>query len=102
MLFAHPIKILSDFYNHDKSLPEYLLWNTAYDDYRGFSKIIMYFDGDEIFSAEAPEYEKLFLRCSINDYTIHIEPGLFHTYPMFPFVKEGKQGENDIIEHLKK
>lgn len=47
---------------------------------------------DGIFAAEAPEYEKAFIRCGIKDYTIHLEPRLFHAYPMFPFVKEGKKG----------
>lgn len=61
----------------------------------------MYFGGDEIFAAEAPEYEKAFIRCGVKDYTIHVEQGLFHAYSMFTFVKEGKKGEDEIIEYLK-
>lgn len=73
----------------------------AEDDYTGFPKIIMYFGGDEIFVAEAPEYEKAFRRCGVKDYTVHVEPGLFHGYPMFFFVKEGRRGEDEIIGYLK-
>ena len=101
MMSADSVKAWSDYYNHDGTLPSYLLGCAATDDYTGFPKIIMYFGGDEIFAAEAPDYEKAFDRCGVNDYTIHVEPGLFHSYPFFTFLKEGKQGENEIIEHLK-
>lgn len=101
MMFADSIKAWPDYYNHDGSLPSYLLGCAETDDYTGFPKIIMYFGGDEIFAAEAPEYEKAFQRCGVKDYTIHVQPGLFHAYPFFTFVKEGKQGEDEIIGHLK-
>lgn len=48
------------------------LGDAAEDDYTGFPKIIMYFGGDEIFAAEAPEYEKAFRRCGVRDYTMHV------------------------------
>lgn len=100
MMFADAVKVWSDYYNHDGSLPSYLLGCAATDDYTGFPKVIMYFGEDEIFAAEAPDYAKAFDRCGV-DYTIHVEPGLFHAYPFFTFVKEGKQGEDEIIGHLK-
>lgn len=101
MMYARFMKIFPDFYNHDNKLPGYLLGCAATDDYTGFPRIIMYFGGDEIFAAEAPEYEKAFIRCGVRDYTIHVEPGLFHAYPMFTFIKEGKKGEDEIIGYLK-
>lgn len=102
MMYARSMKIFPDFYDHDNKLPQYLCGCAAEDDYTGFPKIIMYFGGDEIFAAEAPEYEKAFIRCGVKDYTIHVEPGLFHAYPMFTFVREGKKGEDEIIEYLKR
>ena len=101
MMSADSVRSWSDYYNHDGSLPSYLLGCAATDNYTGFPKIIMYFGGDEIFAAEASEYKKAFDRCGVKDYTIHVEPGLFHAYPFFTFVKEGKQGEDEIIGHLK-
>jgi acetyl esterase/lipase len=89
------------FYNHDGTVPEYLLGNAAEDDYTGFPKIRMYFGGDEIFSGEAPEYEKAFRRCGVKDFDIHVEPGLIHAYPFFTFIKEGKHGEDELITLLK-
>lgn len=41
------------------------------------------------------------VRKLVRDYTVHVEPGLFHGYPMFSFVKEGRQGEDEIIGYLK-
>ena len=48
-----------DYYNHDGSLPSYLLGCAATDDYTGFPRIIMYFGGDEIFAAEASHLRKV-------------------------------------------
>lgn len=101
MMYARFMKIFPDFYNHDHKLPGYLCGCAAEDDYTGFPKIIMYYGGDEIFAGEAPEYEKAFIRCGVKDYTIHVEPGVFHAYPMFPFLKRGKKGEDEIIGYLK-
>ena len=101
MMYADSTKAWTDYYNHDGSLPSYLLGCAATDDYTGFPKIIMYFGGDEIFAAEAPDYEKAFERCGVKDYTIHVESGLFHAYPFFTFIREGKQGEDEIIRYLK-
>lgn len=101
MMSAADMKLFPTFYDPQGTLPKYLWGCAAEDDYTGFPKIIMYFGGDEIFAAEAPEYEKAFQRCGVKDYTIHVEPGLFHGYPMFPFIKEGKKGEDELIGYLK-
>jgi acetyl esterase/lipase len=89
------------FYNHDGKVPPHLLGNAAEDDYTGFPKIRMYFGGDEIYAAEAPEYEAAFRRCGVKDFDVHVEPGMFHCYSFFTFLKEGKRGEDELIELLK-
>jgi acetyl esterase/lipase len=89
------------FYNHDGTVPPHLLGNAAEDDYTGFPKIRMYFGGDEIYAAEAPEYEAAFRRCRVKDFDVHVEPGLFHCYSFFTFLKEGKRGEDELIALLK-
>lgn len=101
MMSAASMKLFPKFYDPEGKYPKYLWGCAAEDDYTGFPKIIMYFGGDEIFAAEAPEYEKAFQRCGVKDYTVHVEPGLFHGYPMFSFVKEGRKGEDEIIGYLK-
>jgi acetyl esterase/lipase len=89
------------FYNHDGTVPPHLLGNAAEDDYTGFPKIRMYFGGDEIYAAEAPEYEAAFRRCGVKDFDVHVEPGMFHCFSFFTFVKEGKRGEDELIALLK-
>jgi acetyl esterase/lipase len=89
------------FYNHDGTVPPHLLGNAAEDDYTGFPKIRMYFGGDEIYAAEAPEYEAAFRRCGVKDFDVHVEPGMFHCYSFFTFLKEGKRGEDELIALLK-
>jgi acetyl esterase/lipase len=101
MMHADDMDKFAVFYNHDGTVPEHLLGNAAEDDYTGFPKIRMYFGGDEIYAAEAPEYEAAFRRCGVKDFDIHIEPGLFHCYPFFSFVKEGKRGEDELITLLR-
>lgn len=98
---ASMMESLSDWLDHNKDLPEYYWGNAKTDDYTGFPRIRMIFGGDEIFAAEAPAYEEAFRRCKVEDYDIHVEPGMFHAYPMFSFVKEGKQGEDYLLELLK-
>jgi acetyl esterase/lipase len=101
MMHASDMDKFAVFYNHDGTVPRHLLGNAAEDDYTGFPKIRMYFGGDEIFAGEAPEFEAAFRRCGVKDFDIHIEPGLFHAYSFFTFVKEGKRGEDELIELLK-
>jgi acetyl esterase/lipase len=101
MMHADDMRRFEKFYNHDGTVPPHLLGNAAEDDYTGFPKIRMYFGGDEIFAAEAPEYEKAFRRCGVKDFNVHVEPGLFHAYPFFAFVKEGKRGEDELIALLR-
>jgi acetyl esterase/lipase len=101
MMHADDMDQFAIFYNYDGTVPGHLLGNAAEDDYTGFPRIRMYFGGDEIFAGEAPEYEKAFRRCKVKDFVIHVEPGLFHAYPFFTFVKEGKRGEDELIALLK-
>lgn len=101
MMSASVMKAFPEYYNPDHKYPKYLWGCAAEDNYSGFPKIVMFFGGDEIFAAEAEEYEKAFRRCKVKDYTIHVEPGMFHAYPMFTFLKEGKKGESDLMEYLK-
>jgi acetyl esterase/lipase len=101
MMHADAMDKFAIFYNHDGAVPDHLLGNAAEDDYTGFPKIRMYFGGDEIFAGEAPEYEAAFRRCGVKDFDIHIESGLFHAYPFFTFVREGKRGEDELIALLR-
>ena len=98
MMFADSMKAYPDFYDHEHKYPGYIWGDARTDDYTGFPKIVMFFGGDEIFAAEAPEYEAAFIRSAVKDYRIIVKDGMFHAYPMFTFLKEGKLGEDEIIK----
>ena len=88
------------YYNPKGDLPQYILGKADEDDYTGFPKVIMYFAGDEVFAGIAPDYEKSFIRCGVKDYKIKIREGMFHAWPVFTFVKEGREGEREIIADI--
>ena len=90
------------YYNPDGNLPQYILGKADEDDYTGFPKIIMYFAGDEVFAGIAPDYEKSFIRCGVKDYQIKIKEGMFHAWPVFTFTKEGRDGEQEIIDDIRR
>ena len=54
-----------------------------------------------MFAGIAPDYEKSFKRCGVKDYTIKIKEGMPHAWPVFTFLKEGRDGEKEIIEDIR-
>ena len=101
ILHADMFDTMVKYYNPDGTIPQYILGKADEDDYTGFPKIIMYFGGDEVFAGIAPDYEKSFIRCGVKDYTIRIEEGMPHAWPVFTFLKEGRDGEGKIIEDIR-
>ncbi len=101
ILHADMFDTMVKYYNPDGTLPQYILGKADEDDYTGFPKIIMYFGGDEVFAGIAPDYEKSFKRCGVEDYTIKIKEGMPHAWPVFTFLKEGRDGEREIIEDIR-
>ena len=95
-------KQFKEFYDPHGTILKYIAGCAAEDDYAGFPPIFLGFGGDEMMSGDAPDYEKAFKRCKVNDYTIHIEPNTFHAYPVFTFTPEGKKGEQQVIQFIRK
>ncbi len=100
ILHADMFDTMVRYYNPDGTIPQYILGKADEDDYTGFPKIIMYFAGDEVFAGIAPDYEKSFIRCGVKDYTIKIKEGMPHAWPVFTFLKEGRNGEMEIIKDI--
>ena len=61
----------------------------------------MYFGGEEVFAGIAPDYEKSFRRCGVVDYAIKVKEGMPHAWPVFTFLKEGRDGEREIIGDIR-
>jgi len=97
MLHWNMFDTMLRYYDPNGDIPQYILGKADEDDYTGFPKIIMYFAEDEVIAGTAPDYEKSFKRCGVRDYTIKIVPNVFHAWPVFNFVKEGRDGEREII-----
>ena len=53
-----------------------------------------------VWKRTAPDYEKSFIRCGVKDYEIKIKEGMPHAYPVFTFLKEGREGEREIIADI--
>lgn len=88
-------------YDREGTLPDYIWGNAATDDYTGFPRVVMYFGGDEIFAAAAPDYEAAFRRCGLTDFEVVVGEGMFHAWSFFAFLPEGRDGERQIIERLR-
>ena len=101
ILHADMFDTMIRYYNPRGNLPQHILGKADEDDYTGFPKIIMYFGGDEVFAGIAPDYEQSFRRCGVKDYTIKIKEGMPHAWPVFTFLKEGRDGEREIIGDIR-
>lgn len=77
MMSAAYTKPWPDYYNHDGSMPDYLLGCAATDDYTGFPAV---------------RHNGLYHSCGA---------GVVPCLPVF-YLCEGKQGEKEIIEYLKR
>lgn len=95
-------KQFREFYDPDGTIPKYIAGCAAEDNYFDFPPILLGFGGDEMMSGDAPDYEAAFKRCKVEDYRIHIEPDTFHAYPVFTFTPEGRKGEQQVIQFIRK
>lgn len=102
ILRADMLDTMVKYYDPKGDLPRYILGKADEDDYTGFPKIHMYFAGDEVFAGLAPDYEASFQRSGLTDYRIIIREGMPHGWPVFTFLKEGRDGEREIIKDINK
>jgi len=100
VLSSSSFRNMLKYYDPKGDLPRYIIGKADEDDYTGFPKIIMYYGGDEVLAGLAPDFEKSFIRCGLKDYTIKIKEGMPHAYPVFTFLKEGREGEQEIIRDI--
>ncbi|MBR1797756.1 MAG: alpha/beta hydrolase [Clostridiales bacterium] len=95
-------KQFKEFYDPDSLIPRHIAGCAAEDDYSKFPPLLLGFGGDESMSGDAPDYEEAFKRCDLKDYEIHIEPDTFHSYPVFTFTPEGRRGEDQVIDFIRR
>lgn len=83
---------------HGETVPDYML-SGELGDFTGFPRALVVYGGDEMLAAAAEGFETAFKKYGV-DYRIHIEPGMFHCYPLFAFLPEGKKGREMVLNWL--
>ena len=84
---------------HGEDVPEYMLYLQK-GDYSGLSELTLIYGSDEVLYAFAPSLEEAVKRSKV-PYELIVGEGMFHCYPVFPIVKEAKDGWDLMIERLK-
>ena len=82
----------------DDSVPEYMLWLQRAD-FSGCPPVTLIYGTDETLYACAPAIEAALQKCGVN-YEQILGEGLFHCYPVFPIVKEGREGWRQMVERM--
>ncbi len=97
---AQYMKTAAEIMRHgDNTVPDYMLWLQKGDFTNGPRTTFMY-GSDETLYACAPALEKTMQKYNIN-YDIIVGQGMFHCYPVFPVVKESRQGWKQMVELIK-
>lgn len=82
----------------DPDVPRQLIYITQ-GDFTGAPMTHFYYGGDEVLAACAKPFAVAYEKAGAK-YTMHIEPGMCHCYPMLNFIPEGKEAYDEIVEIL--
>ncbi len=97
---AEYMKKAVDILRHgDDSVPEYMIWLQK-GDFTNSPPITFNYGSDETLYACAPSFEKVMQKYGV-DYEMIVGEGMFHCYPVFPMVKEAKEGWDMLIQLVK-
>ena len=83
----------------DDSVPDYMIW-LQNGDFTNCPKVTFIYGSDETLYACAPSFEAA-MRKYGTDYEMIVGEGMFHCYPVFPIVKEAKEGWDLMIRKAK-
>jgi len=84
----------------EKTVPEYMLY-LQNGDFTNCPHVTFIYGSDETLYAVAPSFEKAMKKYDV-DYEMIVGQGMFHCYPVFPIVKEAKEGWDMMVELIKK
>ena len=79
----------------DDSVPDYMIW-LQNGDFTNCPKVTFIYGSDETLFACAPSFENAMRKYGV-DYEMIVGEGMFHCYPVFPIVKEAKEGWDLMI-----
>ncbi len=83
----------------DDSVPAYMIWLQK-GDFTSCPKTTYIYGSDETLYACAPSFESAMKKYGI-EYGMIVGEGMFHCYPVFPIVKEAKDGWDMMIRLMK-
>ncbi len=82
--------------NGDMAVPEYMIWIQR-GDFTNCPKVSFMYGSDETLYACAPTLENVMKKYGV-DYEMIVGEGMFHCYPVFPIVKEAKEGWEQMVK----
>lgn len=83
----------------DDSVPEYMIWLQK-GDFTDCPYVTFNYGSDETLYACAPSFEAAMQRYGV-EYEMIVGEGMFHCYPVFPIVKEAKDGWDWMVRRMK-
>ena len=83
----------------DDSVPDYMIWLQT-GDFTGCPRVTFIYGSDETLYACAPSFEAAMKKYGV-DYRMIVGEGMFHCHPVFPIVKEAKEGWNRMVRLMK-
>jgi len=83
----------------DENVPDYMIFIQK-GDFTNSPYITFIYGSDETLYAVAPSFEKLMKKYDVS-YEMIVGEGMFHCYPVFPIVKEAKEGWDLMVKLMK-
>jgi len=83
----------------DDSVPDYMIW-LQQGDFTNCPRVTFIYGSDETLYACAPSFEAAMRKCGV-DYQMIVGEGMFHCYPVFPIVKEAREGWDMMVRLMK-
>ena len=97
---AQYMKMAVEIMRHgDDSVPDYMIWLQR-GDFTGCPRVTFLYGSDETLYACAPSIEAAMKKYGV-DYQMIVGEGMFHCYPVFPIVKEAKEGWDLMVRLMK-
>ncbi len=84
----------------DSSVPDYMIWLQKAD-FTNAPRITLIYGSEETLYACAPSFEQALKKYAV-PYDMFVGEGMFHCYPVFPIVKEAKEGWTMVVERMKR
>jgi len=83
----------------DDSVPDYMIWLQK-GDFTNCPRVTFIYGSDETLYACAPSFEAAMKKYGVN-YRMIVGECMFHCYPVFPIVKEAKEGWDMMVQLMK-